>query len=272
MPAGTGLGDYEYEKGGTKPVFELKHNGVILQAGKDYTLKYRNHTQITHRDEITPVNDKVPFATVEVRGKGNYTGVKTYTYCILPCELQTSGGRVKLSVSDVVYKKKAGNYISKPVLKDANGKILKAGTDYDKEVIYLLPDGMILDKKMTVSVGATIYGQVNGKGNYSGAIRFSYMIKPIDFKKVSVKIRSQVYNGKEITLSADDIVVKHDGNTLEMGKDFIILEDSYKNNIQKGTAKVTVMGIGEYAGMKEVSYKITSKQLIWGKFLPFIDR
>lgn len=32
------------------------------------------------------------------------------------------------------------------------------------------------------------------------------------------------------------------------------------------------MGIGEYAGMKEVSYKITSKQLIWGKFLQFIDR
>ena len=38
----------------------------------------------------------------------------------------------------------------------------------------------------------------------------------------------------------------------------------YTNNIKKGTAKVTIHGIGEYGGTKTVSYKINAKPIILG--------
>lgn len=65
------------------------------------------------------------------------------------------------------YVKGAGKYISRPVLTDTDGKVLKAGTDY--EVSYTLSDGITkLDKKSTVSAGNDVCVTVKGKGNYRG--------------------------------------------------------------------------------------------------------
>lgn len=41
----------------------------------------------------------------------------------------------------------------------------------------------------------------------------------------------------------------------------IVLEGSYINNIRKGTAKVTLRGIGEYGGLKTVTFKIGAKSV-----------
>ena len=58
--------------------------------------------------------------------------------------------------------------------------------------------------------------------------------------------------------NADLAGVLRSGSTvLVPGKDFRVR--SYSNNIKKGTAKVTLQGIGTYAGQKTVTFKIVVK-------------
>ena len=72
------------------------------------------------------------------------------------------------------------------------------------------------------------------------------------------------YN-KYITLKETDFtqVVLKDGTKLTYGKDFEIVEGSYVNNIKKGTASVTIKGIGNYGGTRKVTFKITSRTMAW---------
>ena len=63
------------------------------------------------------------------------------------------------------------------------------------------------------------------------------------------------YTGEKITLSKGDLEVKMGAITLESDQ-YEILEDSYVNNLKKGTAKVTIKGKGEYGGTKTISFKI----------------
>ena len=49
----------------------------------------------------------------------------------------------------------------------------------------------------------------------------------------------------------------------------MILEDSdyeivsYENNINKGKAKVTIKGVGNYGGTKTITFTIKAKGLLW---------
>ena len=62
-------------------------------------------------------------------------------------------------------------------------------------------------------------------------------------------------------LSEKDITVKIGATTLKYGTDYEIVADSYTNNIKKGTASVTIVGKGEYGGMKQAKFKIVVKKL-----------
>ena len=57
-----------------------------------------------------------------------------------------------------------------------------------------------------------------------------------------------------------------DGKTLKAGTDYEIVEGSYKNNLKKGTASVTIRGTGNYGGTKVVKFTIKSKTFKWWKF------
>ncbi len=68
--------------------------------------------------------------------------------------------------------------------------------------------------------------------------------------KTAGKIDDQIYTGKAIKLSNADLagVLRSGSTVLVPRKDFRVR--SYSNNIKKGTAKVTLQGIGAYAGKK----------------------
>ena len=53
---------------------------------------------------------------------------------------------------------------------------------------------------------------------------------------------------------------------LEYGKDFEIVEGSYRNNLKKGTASVTLRGLGEYGGTKTIKFKIGVRGFFWWLF------
>ena len=47
------------------------------------------------------------------------------------------------------------------------------------------------------------------------------------------------------------------------GVDYEIDTLSYENNLQKGTAKVIIKGLGNYGGQKTVKFKIAAKKMLW---------
>ena len=77
--------------------------------------------------------------------------------------------------------------------------------------------------------------------------------------KAKVVIVSQLYTGSPVELSENDIDVFLKNQPLVLGTDYII--DSYQNNINKGTAKVTIKGINDYWGSQTVSFRIVQEQI-----------
>lgn len=52
-----------------------------------------------------------------------------------------------------------------------------------------------------------------------------------------------------------------EGSAIKEAPDYEILEDSYVNNVRKGTASVKVRGLGDYGGTKTVKFKIQAKKM-----------
>lgn len=240
---------FTYLKGGVKPKLLLKYGNIILTEGTDYTISYKGNNKITDS------------ATLTVKGKGRFTGTQSYQFEITAKDI----AKTKLLVPDVMYKNKQGNYLNKPVLTDSDGKKMSAGKDYDKKFIYKRDTGVTIGPKETLNVGDVIVIVIAGKGNYNGTVQTSYTIRPADLKSAKISVESKIYTGEEITLEGKDITVKIGKDKLTYGKDYVILDNSYTNNLNKGTASVTIKGIGNYAGYKVVKYKIKSKPFEWAK-------
>ena len=89
-----------------------------------------------------------------------------------------------------------------------------------------------------------------------------YRVVSQDISKAKVTIPVQTYTGDEIILQKDKIKVT-------IGKEELKPTDyeitGYQNNTKKGTAKVTLKGVGNYGGTKTVSFKINSKPFLWWK-------
>ena len=73
---------------------------------------------------------------------------------------------------------------------------------------------------------------------------------PVDVKKATITVADQNYTGKALKPAP---TVKHGGKTLKAGTDYTV---SYKNNVNVGTATVTITGKGNYTGSKSANFQI----------------
>lgn len=146
---------------------------------------------------------------------------------------------------------------------DIGGLTVKIGGK--KSGYSVVCDGTELTKNDVVDAKEKVKAVVTAKGaNYSGSNEATYTIVVQDISKAKVVVKAQVYTGKEIMVTADDFTtIKVGDTTLEKGTHFEILDDSYANNVNKGTASVTIKGIGNYGGTKRVTFKITSRTMAW---------
>ena len=239
---------FPYAKGGTVPEITVKCNGNILRKGVDYTVTGKN-------------NQKLGNAALIVKGIGNYSGTVSKNFTVTAQDI----AKVLLMLPDVEYTGRKGGYKTKPVLMDTSGKKLST-SDYDKNIIYKDATGNILDKNSVVNTGDVISVTIKGKGNYSGEITGTYRIIPKGRNIAKAKQDKIVkeYTGKEIVLSKEEISLSIGGNKIP-SDGFEIVPGSYVNNINKGTASVTVRGISEYGGIKTITFKIDMQNLKWGK-------
>lgn len=253
-----------YAKGGSRPEPVVRFGDGILEKGKDYTLSYKNNTAVNTGTDAS----KVP--TVIIKGKGGFKGSRSLSYTIAKQDI----GKLKITAPDKIYQKKSSAYRSVPKVIDLDGKILKAGKDYDKNYTYsygeetrlengnVRLEGESIGEDDILPADTLVNVAVTGTGNYSGTLVGQYRVVTADISKAKITIPAQTYTGKEITLDKNQITVKAGKDTL-LPDNYEIVEDSYKNNVRKGTASVTVKGAGNYGGTKVVKFKIRAKSMLW---------
>ena len=265
-----------YAKGGAKPELSVTfktESGEVLQLkeGVDYTVTYKNNKALNDGSN----EKKLP--SVTIKGKGNFTG--TYKE-VLPFTIVAQDiGRLTLTAADKVYRNKGNVYATKVTVTDLDGKVLNAGTDYEKALLYtykedtILDDGTVrtagtvIDKKDIIPAGTVICVTVTPKGNYTGEpLTGEYAIKTYDISGAAVTIPAQIYTGRPITLDKTDpkqITVKVKGKVVDPDQFEIV---SYQNNVAKGTATVIIRGKDNYGGTKKVTFKINAKKFLWWSF------
>ena len=96
----------------------------------------------------------------------------------------------------------------------------------------------------------------DGKGDKSFTANWGQGIDVANLDITIVEDDEFVYDGAK----KEPIVVVTDGdNTLSLNTDYNV---SYINNVGAGTAKVIIMGIGNYAGIQEKTFTITPKPVV----------
>ena len=255
---------YSYAKGGCKPEPVITFRGTQLMKGTDYTLTYKNNSAVNNGENVK----KMP--TVIITGKGNFKGKISATFKITSTDIQ----KLTLVAADKVWQNKGNIYATKVEIVDVDGKKLASGRDYDKTLVYTyekdttLADGTVrtagdtIQKKDIIPAGTILHVTASAKAgsNYTGTISGTYRITQADIGKATVKIPAQTYTGKQIK-PAEQIEVMLGGQKLAEGTNYEIV--SYANNVNKGTASVTLRGIGDCGGTKTVKFTIKGKGFLW---------
>ncbi|MFG6333354.1 MAG: chitobiase/beta-hexosaminidase C-terminal domain-containing protein, partial [Lachnospiraceae bacterium] len=257
-----------YAKGGAgpEPVVTFRYGGTsrVLTAGTDYTVCYVNHKAVSGSSGKRP--------ELLIQGRGNFTGKRLAgTFSVVPQDI----GTLAMTVQDVAYKKKANIYRSALTVTDRNGKKLAAGTDYEKTAAYeyaedtavlqrvngkdteiLRRAGDPVDAKDIIPAGARLRVTVTGRKNYSGTLSAVFRFTESSLAGAKVTVSAQYYTGRAVEPDRDQITVKVGGTALR-AEDYEII--GYANNRKKGTAQVTIRGIGNYGGTKTVNFRIQSR-------------
>ena len=274
-----------FVRNGAKPAIVVTAklaNGktVTLTEGKDYTVTYANNKAVSEGKNLT--EKKLPLITV--KGKGNFKGSIKQTFTITNKSLADAENPITVTVADVPANKNKGKFVSKPVVTDENGTKLKENTDYKLSYSLLTETGAVeLDTKTGIvnEPGSIVRITITGAGNYQGegsVLTADYRITEFDFKKVTVKVvpKTLPYTMKPVTLTEDDLVITMkvgtgkqavvdelklitDGDDTKDGYKII----GYKNNVNKGTAQVTLQGCGKYGGTKTVKFYIGTRPFFW---------
>ena len=218
-----------YDGTAQKPDVIVKDGTKILVKGTDYLINsYSN-------------NINAGTASVLVIGNGNYGGNVTKDFTITPKPVTDM--TIIVAPSSLVYDGTA----QKPdvIVKDGT-KILVKGTDY-----------LINSYFDNVNVG-TASVLVIGKGNYNSSATKKFTITPKSIANTTITINPNpvVYDGTE---KQPTVTVKDGTKALVMGTDYKI--SSYSDNVNAGTAKVTVAGINNYNGKVIKTFTISPKPI-----------
>ena len=219
----SGIVDKTYTGEEILQTFSVSLNGTVLKVDTDYTVGYANIIN-------------VGTAKVTITGKGNYTGTIEKTFKINAYDIADA------SVTGVEDRYYCGGEVKLAL-------VVTAGTRYLSEV-----SDYTVSYSDNIKVG-TAKLTITGKGNYAGQIEKTFKIKTIDIGNSHVSgYDDKPYTGSEVTVP---LVLTLNGNKLEEGVDYTL---SYANNVEVGTATITITGIGNCNGSFSVSFKITQAQ------------
>ena len=145
--------------------------------------------------------------------------------------------------------------INDPTDKTYTGSPCVQGVSVKDSEAKLTVDDISVTYENNINVGtATII--YTGKNNYTGEIRKNFKITEASITDDMIaNIPSVTYNTRAHT---PDVTVTFEGSTLEAGKDYDV---AYTNNINAGTATVTVTGKGNFTGTASKTFTINKAGL-----------
>ena len=239
------INDQTYTESEIKPTplvtASMSNVGVAtLVNNTDYTYSYSNN--------INAGTTSNPYATVNVTGKGNYTGTKSKTFKIIKATNPTV-----ITANDLTY--------------NAAEQTLVTSSKEQGYICYSLsavPTSCSANSALAKGTNAgtyTVYYLISGNSNYnskSGSVKVS--IKQYDISKTATIgiINDQVYTGNAIKPTPNVTVPIPTGKTTTLvnNTDFTY---SYSNNKNIGTANITITGQENYTGTKSTTFKISQK-------------
>ena len=145
--------------------------------------------------------------------------------------------------------------INNPTDKTYTGSPCVQGVSVKDSEAKLTVDDISVTYENNINVGtATII--YTGKNNYTGEIRKNFKITEASITDDMIaNIPSVTYNTKAHT---PEVTVRFNGSKLKAGKDYDV---AYTNNINAGTATVTVTGKGNFTGTASKTFTINKAGL-----------
>lgn len=208
--------EYLYTGKPITPPVAITYNGMGMTEGTDYTLKYSNN-----------VNAGSGKVTVTI--KGNLTGSTSREFTI---------NQKDISDDDVVIANLIGI-----------GKLPRPAIYYRGQKLSAKDYSVIWDKGVMT---------IDGKRNFTGNVQPDVTILDAGSKlnkiKAVVTSGQKTYNGAAQPLGDNELkVTDTNGKILNAGTDYQV---SYSDNVNAGTVKVVIAGIGENTGIVSKRYKI----------------
>lgn len=227
------IADIEYIGTPIEPEIKVTQGDIILEEGRDYELTYSN-------------NIDVGTAEVEITGIGDFSGVITKTFEIVPKDVaglvewelvswDSEGYTDIVHLRDHFERKLTITVDGIKLLLDKDYRVTSFSYDYD------------LDKASNFSI--------TFQGNYKGKIT-RYSLESAVVKEIPV----QHYTGGELKPT---IVVQRRKGFAQTHTEGVDYRVEYNNNIEKGTATVKILPLGDCYGSTEATFEITDHEYYW---------
>lgn len=234
-----------YNKIGAKPLVIIKCGDLELVEKTDYTISYKNNKKLGK-----------DIATITIKGRGNFKGKIEKRFSVVA----SNAVAVDFKAEDVYMSKNlSANKLKAKisVVETSSGKKLSVNKDYDNTVKYYSDEACTLEVKAEdIVAGKVLWAQLTLTNNYGQeTVKDSFHLydkKASDFKVE--KIANVVYTG-----NVQEPMLKITYAGKELDKDSYTL--TYQNNVNVGTAKVIITGLGEYGGTKTVTFKIIKQKM-----------
>ena len=191
--------------------------------------------------------------------------VPTYTISASPAELDFGSktvGYTEAPAARTVTLTNTGNQNVTVNLPTSTNYIITAGDGFTNATATLAPTDMAaftVQPNTGLAVGdysgmLTISGS-NGAG---AEVSLAFTVEPISIENAQVNVAGEyTYDGDEIVPESDNVTVTLDGETLEADTDYTL---AYSDNINAGTATVTVTGTGNYTGTATGNFTINKAE------------
>lgn len=218
----SGTGNKVYTGSSIKPVPAVKVGGRTLKNGTDFTVSYKNNTE-------------PGTATLKVTGKGNYSGSVSKTFKITARAIND----VEVTVPDTVF---TGEQVRPDVVVSYGSYQFINNSDYT------------LSFKDNVNIG-TASVVVTGKNHLSGSRTVTFPIEKADISSTEIAVKNATLTGSAVKSGVD---VRLGNVTLKEGTHYTL---SYKNNVNAGTAQVTISGKGSLEGAVTKDFTIAKADI-----------
>lgn len=246
---GDDLGTVEYTGSEVRyPISNVTDKtGKTLSEGTDYKLVYSDNT-------------KPGVANVQIIGLNDYDGCTlSFTYAIVDHDGESGfHNNLYTDGADMGSYAYTGEEVKPSIglmYSNYNQTFLIEGVDYKVEYSNNINPGVATAK-------------VIGIGRYTGhEMSFTYTIKNKSFAakdhKDGENLGTLKWTGKAQTIKLGDMIDPIDGHVLKEETDYKIV---YSDNVDAGTAKAEVIGLGYYEGSSLTFYYTIEKQHGWNGF------